>query len=311
MDGAAAMKVRGNRIWATAAALAAALVPTPGWAACRICNLGLDGLIPQLKESTLFLEVDLSDQNKNWSGTRQAPSSGNTDKVIRDDFFIAGGEFKFDDSWSARIELPVTNQTYKGDTGTAKTFQHAALGDIRLTGLYSGILDDGSATLLFSLKLPTGDNGYPGFAIDTQIGTGSTDALVGLSYEGKLTDDEAWTWSGQISWSKPLTGMDGFTPGSQADAAFAISYNGLTLGGVRITPTLQWSGSSRTKDGGVLADPENTGCDRMLLSPGVEFALGKWALYGDVGFPVYQDMNGNQLVADRLYKLVVSYSLNG
>ena len=307
------MQVRVREISVVAAALAAMLAPSPSSAAaCHICNLGLDGLIPQVKESTLFLEVDLSDQNKNWSGTSRAPAADNPDKVIRDDFFIVGGEFKFDDRWSARIEVPVTNQTYKGDTGTAvETFQHAALGDIRLTGLYSGILDDGSAILLFSLKLPTGDTGYPGFAIDTQIGTGSTDALVGLSYEGKLTDDEAWTWSGQLSWSKPLTGMDGFTPGTEVDAAFAVSYNGLMLGGVRITPTLQWSGSSRTKDGGVLSNPANTGCDRILLSPGVELAFGKWTLTGDVEFPVYRDVNGNQLVADRLFKFVVSYSLAG
>ena len=45
-----------------------------------------------------------------------------------------------------------------------------------------------------------------------------------------------------------------------------------------------------------------------MLSPGIEADVGKWKLYGDVEFPVYQDMNGNQLVAHQLVKFIVSYS---
>ena len=55
----------------------------------------------------------------------------------------------------------------------------------------------------------------------------------------------------------------------------------------------------------------NSGYDRMLLSPGVEVAFNRWKLYGDVELPIYQRMNGNQLVAQQLFKFVVSYDLDG
>jgi hypothetical protein len=35
--------------------------------------------------------------------------------------------------------------------------------------------------------------------------------------------------------------------------------------------------------------------------------LGKVHLYGDLEFPVYQDVNGNQLVGREQYKLIASF----
>jgi hypothetical protein len=40
-----------------------------------------------------------------------------------------------------------------------------------------------------------------------------------------------------------------------------------------------------------------------LLTPGLEAKSGAVRVYGDVGFPVYQFMNGNQLVASELFRL--------
>ncbi len=263
-----------------------------------------------MKGSTLFLEYDLSDQSHNWSGTARAPAADNPDKNIRDDFSIVGGEFAFDGGWSGRLEVPLTNQTYKGDDGFGvHTFQHAALGDVRVTALYSGLLDDGSVVLLAGFKLPTGDIGYRGFARDTQIGTGSTDLLIAVSYGGALASE--WDWSAQVAWSKPLLGNSDFMPGSEVDSALTLSYGGFVLGGVRLTPSLQASGSTRTSDSGPVADPGNTGCDRIMLSPGLEIAMNGWKLYGDVEFPVYQHVVGDQVVAPELFKFVVSYDLDG
>jgi hypothetical protein len=45
-----------------------------------------------------------------------------------------------------------------------------------------------------------------------------------------------------------------------------------------------------------------------MVSPGLEFDRGDWKLYADVEVPVYQDMNGNQLVAPWAIKTVLSHS---
>jgi hypothetical protein len=56
------------------------------------------------------------------------------------------------------------------------------------------------------------------------------------------------------------------------------------------------------------SDPDNSGYERVLVSPGVEIGRAGLRIYGDLGFPVYDHVRGNQLVADVLYKLNVSYA---
>ena len=69
---------------------------------------------------------------------------------------------------------------------------------------------------------------------------------------------------------------------------------------------LQLLASDRLRDTGVNADNPDTGYLRVLAAPGLELDLGTVRLYGDVEFPVYQDVNGQQLVAPRQYKFILS-----
>jgi hypothetical protein len=70
---------------------------------------------------------------------------------------------------------------------------------------------------------------------------------------------------------------------------------------------LQLLMSDRLHDTGVNADPPDSGYLRVLAAPGLELDLGKVHLYGDLEFPVYQDVNGNQLVGREQYKLIASF----
>ena len=183
-----------------------------------------------------------------------------------------------------------------------------ALGDIRLEAVYSGFSNDMSSGAIFGVKLPTGDFHYPGFDRDTEIGSGATEALLGAYHSGSL--GEAWTWFGQIVWSRPLASQGGYTPGAEFNGALGVSYTGYFVNAdTQIVPTLQMLGSNRIRDGGPEADAANSGYDRLLLSPGIEVAFDAWKFYGDVEFPVYQEVNGNQLVAHQLFKFVASYSM--
>ena len=98
--------------------------------------------------------------------------------------------------------------------GDIVTRNWSQLGDIRLEGIYTGFFADQSAGVTFGLKLPTGD-----FTLlipdvvdrDTQIGTGSTDILLGGFYRGNITKDEKWDWFAQglldvpIADSRPIS----------------------------------------------------------------------------------------------------------
>ena len=78
--------------------------------------------------------------------------------------------------------------------------------------------------------------------------------------------------------------------------------------GLRLSPVAQVIGSTREHDTGPAADPLDSGYDRVMISPGLELNTKRWRLYGDVELPVYQRVNGNQLVAPALMKLTFSRS---
>jgi hypothetical protein len=93
----------------------------------------------------------------------------------------------------------------------------------------------------------------------------------------------------------------------EADAAAGVYYTGWSIGSLKLAPVAQIIGSERTSDSGSAASPDNTGYQRILLSPGLELNMHPLKVYGDVEFPVYQNITGNQLVAPALFKFSVSY----
>ena len=118
--------------------------------------------------------------------------------------------------------------------------------------------------------------------------------------------------------------MQTYYPGAQIDGAIGINYNNLyhVLGLDKITPLAQVIISHRDADSGTGSDPYNSGFDRVMLSPGVEFTKvvdeannRVVKLYADVEVPVYYRANAannagteGQLVAPYLIKVVASYN---
>jgi hypothetical protein len=76
---------------------------------------------------------------------------------------------------------------------------------------------------------------------------------------------------------------------------------------VKITPVAQVIGSERTSDEGANANTANSGYQRIMLSPGIEFDMHPVSIYADVEVPMFQDFRGNQVVAPWLIKASVSY----
>lgn len=277
---------------------------------CGVFDVGTSSLFPTGSGGQAFFEYDFMDQNQNRHGANSAAASDNADKEIRTHFFTVGAQYMFNHDWGVMVEAPYWTRTFKTDDGTGAidTFNASAVGDIRLRGMYTGFSHDMSSGITFGVKLPTGDYGNPKFDRDTQIGTGSTDLMIGGFHRGALTADNAFSYFVQAQWDEPVASHGGYTPGHELDAAVGAHYNGFTTdaGKVKITPVLQVLVSQRARDSGVNANPDDSGYTRAIVSPGVELGVGDWSVYADVELPVYQYFNGNQLAAPEAVKLIVS-----
>lgn len=279
-------------------------------------------MMPTDTGGTVWLEYDFMNQTQNWSGTSSAPAANNADKVIRTDFFTAGVQYMFNRQWGIEAEVPYWDRTFKTTTdvpsvGSTQVFNHSNIGDVRVKGVYSGFSDDMSTGVTFGLKLATGDFTYPNFDRDTSIGTGSTDLLLGGYHMGDLTDLTGglpFNWFVNGQWDHAFITQMNYRPGDEFDAALGSYYNGFDFGkDGKLSPLLQLIGSIREHDIGMnAAQPINgvlqSGYQRLLISPGVEYDINSVKLYGDVELPVYQNVNGNQLTAAVLVKFVVGYT---
>ncbi len=350
-------RVRGSRSVAAPLVLIAALflslVPHVGFTttAARACACGCSVFdvgghdLPQEQDhgGRVFLEYWSGDQTQNYVGSSRAPASLNTDKEINTQWLNVGFSYNFNRDWGVMVRIPTVNRTLTTDTGSfagVVPVNSKDVGDIEILGMYTGFLNDMSTGIIFGVKLPTGTFTAPGLDRDTQIGSGSTDLLLGAFHRGLLTGDNAWQYFSQIMWRQPFLyqsaadpqgffdGNPGvvqsYFPGAQVDAAAGIVYNNLyrVLGLDKITPLAQVIVSHRDHDTGTGSDPYNSGFDRVMLSPGVEFTKvvdeansRVVKLYADVEVPIYYRANAannagteGQLLAPYQIKVVASYN---
>jgi hypothetical protein len=217
----------------------------------------------------------------------------------------------FDDSWGVMAEVPYTDRYFATtDSGSLEKFDHGSLGDVRLMGVYSGFSPDMSTGITFGVKLPTGDHTYPNFDSDVEIGSGSTDILLGGYHTGQIDFAGDFVWYAQALWQHHIATQDGYTPGQEFNASLGVSYNNWNLTPhATLAPILQVLLSDRGRDGGSVGDPDNTGYQRVLFAPGLSLTVNTWKLYADVEVPVWQHVNGNQLIAPYALKFIASYSL--
>ncbi len=278
---------------------------------CGVFNVGTSALIPNCSGGTAFLQYDHMSQTRNWH--KEKDSSGhNHDKRIETQTVTAGMQYMFNRSWGVSARVPyVTRYVENTPHHGGMTYnRHSDIGDIRLNGIYSGFFNDMSTGITFGLKLPTGQTNANGFARNTQIGTGSTDSILGAYHMGNFGKSD-FGYFAQTSWEKPFIRHQGYTPGYEISAATGIHYNAGQFGlAKKVTPIMQITGSRKGEDSGwadVSHNP-NSGYSMMFFAPGIEVAIKDFKLYADVEFPIYRNVNGNQLVPQNLYKLILGYS---
>jgi len=273
---------------------------------CNVFTVGAQWTMPTSEGLGAFLQYNYMNQNRNWGSWRNAPAGANSDQEIRTSFYTPGFRYMADRDWGFMAEAPVWNRYFKtiGDDGNLASVNHTSLGDIRLMGMYTGISEDMSTGIQFGIKLPTGVFHQSLLDRDTQIGTGTTDFLLGGYQMGQ---EDGWGWYAQIMWQHAVNTRESYKPGDSFDVSSGIHFDGL-LNSLGIAPTLQLAGSFRGIDSGDNADPNNTGFSRIYLAPGIELvATDHLSVYGDIRIPLMTYVRGVQLVAPALVNLTVDY----
>lgn len=204
--------------------------------------------------------------------------------------------------WGVTLVVPVFNRYHatimEGDSDPSFS-QANGLGDIRLLGRFQGFTDDHSFGVQFGVKLATGGTRQnfnagagAGLPLDAglQLGTGTTDLLLGCYAFGNLATD--WGVFGQVLLQKPMGEKDGFKPGDGVNANLGVRYTGLA----GITPHLQLNIRAEGRESGVNADVDNSGATLVYLSPGLTFNLSQsFQVYAFVQVPVAQRVTGLQI----------------
>jgi hypothetical protein len=310
---------------------------------CSVFDVG-GGLLPQEDDhgGRIFAEWWHSNQNQNWIGNSKAPAALNLDKQVYTNWFTVGMQYMFNREWGTMIRIPYANRNFTTDTGAPadggmglQTYNSRSVGDVEVMGMYTGFSNDLSTGVIFGLKLPSGTYTAPGLDRDTQIGSGSTDLILGAYHRGLITGDNHWQYFSQIRWQQPFLYSASYNPdsgfyelykpGYQIDGAAGIVYNNIynVLGLDKIAPLVQVIASHRQRDSGAASDPLNSGFDRLMFAPGVEFTKvldeankRVFKFYIDVEIPIYYRTNAaindsgsiGQLIAPYLIRALASYN---
>jgi hypothetical protein len=273
----------------------------------------------------IYIMYDFSDQNHNWSETGPASAAENGDKHIETQFTTYGFQYTFNTNWGIEAELPYDYRSFTFTSGAPGNpigkLNWSCMGDVRVQGIYTGLAPDLETGLTFGLKLPTGsyshNNHWDDIDRDSEIGTGSTDVLLGFFHHSRVGSSESWSWYAQALLDVPVLIQDQYRPGVELDTAAGLYYSGWRINRLMITPVEQIIASDRTSDTGTYASGgaydgwggSDSGYQRIMLSQGFEFHMHPYpvSFYADVEVPVFQCFRGNQLAASQLFKAVLSY----
>ena len=227
-----------------------------------------------------------------------------------------GLDHSFNQDWAINLQLPIFNRSH-GTYGEDGDYQDPAalitssskgIGDLRVTGRYQGLSADHSSGITLGLKLPTGetnDTFNDGSPLDRglQLGTGTTDLLLGGYYFGSINRD--WDYFAQATIQIALNKHNDFRPGNGLNATAGVRYMGFES----FIPQLQFNTRIEKRESGAEADVDNSGATLIYISPGVTVPINKTVqAFGFIQVPVYQHVNGYQIEPNVLLSTGLRFS---
>jgi len=184
------------------------------------------------------------------------------------------------------------------------------LGDVRVIGRYFGFTEQKQWGLQFGLKLPTGktdqtsSNGSAAVDPGLQLGTGSTDLIIGVYKFGRILRADDWGYYGNLQLQSAITTKNipsnlaaletqgNYRPGDSFNLNFGLNYHGFE----DWVPTIQVNLIDKKADSGGASDTWSTGGTLLYLTPGLLVDVSQMTqAYGNLQLPIYQNLNGIQL----------------
>ena len=295
--------------------------------ACSTCgctlntDLGNQG-VEGGKGWRLEFRYDLVDQTELRKGSASVsvplPATQEVEHRTRNAYYDLGVDYGFSRAWGLNLQLPFVGRLHStydtGDTKLSTSDYKRDLGDVKLTGRYTGFSPDMSSGLLMGLKLPTGatDERFAtgpdaGLLLDPtlQPGSGTTDLLLGGYHF-----DELGASLGdfvQVTYQHALGQHRGYAPGDSANLNAGLRWYWSDY----LTGQLQFNYQLRARDRGEVADAADTGGRVLYLSPGITFTAGYgWHAFAFLQVPVHQYVDGLQLTPRRIFSVGASYSFH-
>ena len=202
--------------------------------------------------------------------------------------------------WTVKAVVPFVDKKSNGNGSSG-------LGDIRLGTKYRVSRIDRfgsqlSTTLLFQVKLPTGDDDS-----SPRLGSGSTDFTGGLLH---VLESRRWYYNLAARYRLNTEG------GGNLDKGDKVFLD--IVGGVRPVLTeyrnadtvlfleLNWERAARDSLRG--ANVTNSGGWEMFLSPGIFWTYRNYAVTSGLQIPVAENLNGAQPTSDYRFKLTGKYA---
>ncbi len=302
----------------TKKALTAALLAlTPSLAqacacGCGMFTVGMPGMtLPTGTGGSINLQETFLDQNQAMQGGSKIPLSLSPDKRINTKMVDLTARYQFSRDWGMMAMVPYWERSFDTDAnfggGAPQIVNNRAntLSDVRLMGMYTGFSPDMSKGIIFGMKLPTGTHTAAGFDRDTQPGTGSTDLLLGGYIQGQ---ERRWGWFAQGIYSSAFSTRDGYRPGNELQMVAGIHYDGYRRS-AHLVPLLQVNATIRNEDTGINSNTANSGLDTVYLTPGVLVDITRqWQANATVYIPVYQHVNGIQLLPKQVASVGITYN---
>jgi hypothetical protein len=283
---------------------------------CGMNEVGTSSMLPMSVGTMAYTSFDYLNQDKNWSGSTHTAASLNPDKTIRTEFYTLGVQTMVSEVWGYQVEVPYEHRMFKttgGATGDDLVHvQWSGLGDARLQGIFTGLSSDFTTGITFGLKLPTGSSSYNDkfgdLDRDTELGSGSTDLLLGGYNRFEILPSAELHGFSQIQVSLPLATKDHYTPGVECNLAVGVYTKEFRFDSLNLVPLFVLKAGYRGSDKGAnSADPVASGYKRILAAPGVEMHMHPFKVHADIEMPVYQNVVGQQLVSSALVHVSVSY----
>jgi hypothetical protein len=226
----------------------------------------------------------------------------------------------FNQDWGVNVLVPIVDRRHEHihnhmGAQIPESWDFTEPGDVRVVARRRlASTEDSAATsvatsgLNFGLKLPTGKTDVRNADGDPaertlQPGSGTTDAVLGAYYSQALPTRNL-SWFVQALAQLPLNYHEDYQPGNRVSIDTGLRYDA----GDRLGLMVQLNALFKARDKGGEAEPEDTGGKFLFVSPGLSYALTRqFQAYGFVQLPIYQNVNGVQLVAK--YSAVVGLNM--